>query len=127
MEDWEDHKVKEKKRSTFVGFVMDCLWGLLFLIISVAIVFLCTKIFAVWMLKKRISRAMKAVRTMVGENEATSGRVTEALSHVARLTQLVRRRTGFGGQEDPASTDDFEEVELGGLPGVPAPTQPGCG
>ena len=46
---------------------------------------------------------------MVGENEATSGRVTEALSHVARLTQLVRRQTGFGGQEDPTSTDDFEE------------------
>ena len=35
MEDWEDHKVKEKKRSSFVSFVMECLWGLLFLIITV--------------------------------------------------------------------------------------------
>ena len=126
MEDWKEHKVKEKKRSTFVSLVMDCLWGLLFLIITVSIIFLCTKLFALWMLKKRISRAMTMVRNAVGENEATSGRVTEALSHISRLTQLVRRRAGFGGQEEPVPSDDFEEVELGGLSGVPAPTQSGC-
>ena len=73
------------------------------------------------MLKKRISRAMKMVRNVVGENEATSGRVTEALSHISRLTQLVRRQAGFGGQEEPVPVDRFEDVELGDLPGVPAP------
>ena len=73
------------------------------------------------MLKKRISRAMRLVRSAVGENEATSGRVTEALSHISRLTQLVRRRAGFGGQEEPVPEDGFEDIELGGLPGVPAP------
>ena len=66
------------------------------------------------------------MRISLAETAVATG-VTEALSHVARLTQLVRRRTGFGGQEDPASTDEFEEVELGDLPGVPAPTQSGCG
>ena len=124
MENWEDHKVKEKKRSTFVNFVMKCLWGLLFLIITVAIVFLCTKLFALWMLKKRISRAMRMVRSAVGKNEATSGRVSEALSHISKLSQLVRRRAGFGGQEEPGPEDEFEEVQLGDLTGIPAPTQP---
>ena len=121
MDDWKDHKVKEKKRSSFVSFVMECLWGLLFLIITVSVIFLCTKLFALWMLKKRISRAMKMVRNVVGENEATSGRVTEALSYISRVTQLVRRRAGFGGQEEPVPADRFEDVELGDLPGVPAP------
>ena len=69
---------------------------------------------------------MRMVRSAIGENEATSGRVSEALSHISKLSQLVRRRAGFGGQEEPAPTDDFEEVELGGLPGVPAPAHSGC-
>ena len=77
------------------------------------------------MLKKRISRAMKLVRNVIGENEATSGRVSEALSHVSRLTQLVRRRAGFcAGEESAAGLDD---VELGDLhmPDVPAPAHTG--
>ena len=69
---------------------------------------------------------MRMVRSAVGENEATSGRVTEALSHISRLTQLVRRRAGFGGQEEPGPEDEFEEVQLGDLAGIPAPAQPGC-
>ena len=63
---------------------------------------------------------MTMVRNVMGENEATSGRVSEALSHISRLSQMVRRRAGFGNQEEePDPTDDFEEVELGNLPGVP--------
>ena len=75
------------------------------------------------MVKKRISRAMKAIRDVVGESEAISGRVTEALSHVSRLTHLVRRRAGFGPADDPDT--EFENVELGDLrmPDVAAPTQ----
>ena len=69
---------------------------------------------------------MKLVRSAMGENEATSGRVSGALSHISRLSQLVRRRAGFGGPEDPGHEDEFEEVHLGDLSGVPAPTQPGC-
>ena len=123
-DNWEDHKVKEKKRSTFVNLVMTCLWGLLCLIVTVAIIFLCTKLFALWMLKKRIGRAMKLVRNVVGDNEATSGRVSEALAHVQRLSQMVRQRAGFGDPADPGPEDGFEEVQLGDLSGVPAPTQP---
>ena len=125
MEDWKDHKLKEKKRSGFVSFVMECLWGLLFLIITVSVVFLCTKLVALWMLKKRISRAMKLVRNVIGENEATSGQVSEALSHVSRLTQLVRRRAGFGaGEESAAGLDDVKLRDLH-LPDVPAPAHTG--
>ena len=67
---------------------------------------------------------MRMVRSAVGENEATSGRVSEALSHISKLSQLVRRRAGFGGQEGPGPEDEFEEVQLGDLTGIPAPTQP---
>ena len=69
---------------------------------------------------------MKMVRNVVGENEATSGRVTEALSHISRLTQLLRRRAGFGGQEEPVPVDRFEDVELGDLPGVSTPAHAEC-
>ena len=120
MDDWADHKLEEKKHFSFVSLVMNCLWGLLFLIITVSLIFLCTKLVALWMLKKRISRAMTMVRNVMGENEATSGRVSEALSHISRLTQLVRRRAGFGGQEETADpADDFVDIELGDLPGAP--------
>ena len=100
------------------------LWGLLILIIVVSIVFICTKLVALWMVKKKISRAMKAIRDVVGESEAISGRVTEALSHVSRLTHLVRRRAGFGPADD-TSVAGFEDVELGDIrsPEVPAPAQ----
>ena len=100
------------------------LWGLLGLIISVSIIFICTKLVALWMVKKRISRAMKAIRDVVSESEAISGRVTEALSHVSRMTHLVRRRAGFGLADDPPT--EFEDVELGDLrsPDVPGPPQP---
>ena len=67
---------------------------------------------------------MKMIRDVVGESDAISGRVTEALSHVSRLTHLVRRRAGFGPADDSAA--GFEDVELGDLrsPEVPAPPQP---
>ena len=67
---------------------------------------------------------MKLVRNVVGDNEATSGRVSEALAHVQRLSQMVRQRAGFGDPADPGPEDGFEEVQLGDLSGVPAPTQP---
>ena len=68
---------------------------------------------------------MKMVRNVIGENEATSGRVTEALSHISRLTQLVRRRAGFGAGKE--SADGLEDVELGDIrmPDVPAPAHLG--
>ena len=123
MSDWKDHTVKEKRRTGFANFVKMSLWGLLGLIVSVSVIFICTKLVALWMVKKRINRAMKAIRDVVGESEAISGRVTEALSHVSRLTHLVRRRAGFGPADDPDT--EFENVELGDLrmPDVPAPTQ----
>ena len=91
MSDWKDHKIEEKKRSGFASFVRKSLWGLLVLIISVSVIFICTKLVALWMVKTRISRAMKMIRDVVGESEAISGRVSEAMNHVSRMTQLMRR------------------------------------
>ena len=103
------------------------LWGLLGLIISVSVIFICTKLVALWMVKKRISRAMKAIRDVVGESEAISGRVTEALAHASRMSQFMRQRAGFGPPADDPPTE-FEDVELGDLrpPDVSGPPQ-SCG
>ena len=64
MKNWETHTVKEERRLTFAGFVKRCLWGLLIIILSVAIGFVCLKGCAVWAVG--VATAFYRIRSTAG-------------------------------------------------------------
>ena len=106
MKNWKTHTVQEKQRLTFAGFVKRCLWGLLAVIISVAVGFVCLKGCAFWALGKKVWAVAARLKVLKAEAEAMASRMTEVIGHVSRLSSWMR-----GEVKDETVEEDRRSAE----------------
>ena len=99
--------MREERRLTFAGFVKRCLWGLLTIILSVAIGFCGLKGCAVWTVGQKVWKVAAALKVVKAEAEAMASRVTEVIGHVSRLSDWMQPAVQRENAEESGSVEEL--------------------